>query len=388
MGGIRGLRLAVSLLAMVATLAFAAPASALSNYPDRTWMTNGAVHAIAKAGNVIYIGGKFTELRSSGAADATVIPVQNLAAVDATTGKGISTWKPQANGTVYALATSPTGDKVYAGGAFTTVNGQTASKLAALHPSTGALDTTFRGRLWSGDTTSVRALLTTPTRIYLGGHFTSVNGIARNRLAALDYTGRLDAAWDPSANGGVLELALSPDGSDLYAAGHFTSIDGLPRQRLARVDAATGELDLWNPAVPVGGDYGNGLAVTATHVFIGFSGSQHLDSYDTVTGGQLWTFHLGGDIKTLTLWGHRVVFGGHFTTIRDEFGNSWKRPRIASVGFDGSVHEDWIPYITGDWDGPYALHATGAGPGSQLYIGGSFKYLSGRAQHWFGRFTE
>ena len=66
--------------------------------------------------------------------------------------------------------------------------------------------------------------------IYLGGSFTSVDGSARNRLAACDAaTGNL-LPWNPSANGVVRALKVSPAGTRVYVGGDFTQSAGDPRQ--------------------------------------------------------------------------------------------------------------------------------------------------------------
>ena len=99
--------------------------AALSDTPDDTWMTNGQVYTIAKSGNTIYIGGKFRSVRqcppgqSCGA--GSVVNVLNLAALDATTGAAIKTFRPQVGAPgeaafVYGLAVA--GGKLWVAGKF------------------------------------------------------------------------------------------------------------------------------------------------------------------------------------------------------------------------------------------------------------------------------
>src|ERR1043166_1644149 len=45
-------------------------------------------------------------------------------------------------------------------------------------------------------------------KILIGGDFTSVLGVARNRIARLNPDGTVDTAFDPNANGMVNSLAL------------------------------------------------------------------------------------------------------------------------------------------------------------------------------------
>lgn len=83
-------------------------AAALSSSPDpRTLQTDGAVRTILRVGSKIYIGGSFTSVAGK--------PRSNLAAINANTGR-LTGWAPKANGQVRALAASPNGTRIYAGG--------------------------------------------------------------------------------------------------------------------------------------------------------------------------------------------------------------------------------------------------------------------------------
>ncbi|GII99195.1 PKD domain-containing protein [Sediminihabitans luteus] len=93
---------------------------------------------------------------------------------------------------------------------------------------------------------------------YAGGSFTSArpagspagsNETPRANLMRYNLeTGALDASWNPGANGRVLAMAVSPDGTRLYVAGAFTQIAGQARYRLAAFDTATGQLVAnWRP---------------------------------------------------------------------------------------------------------------------------------------------
>ena len=80
----------------------------------------------ARRGGGWYIGGSFTSVGG--------IPRSNLARVAADL--SVSTWNPNANFYVLALAVS--GSTVYAGGGFTSIGGQTRHYIAALDAVTGA----------------------------------------------------------------------------------------------------------------------------------------------------------------------------------------------------------------------------------------------------------
>ncbi|MEO8293844.1 MAG: hypothetical protein ABI635_12000, partial [Actinomycetota bacterium] len=72
----------------------AVPASALSTSADvGPWMANGRVYASVLAGNTLYIGGTFTKVQAL-ANGGDSYAANNLAAIDVTTGVGISSFTP------------------------------------------------------------------------------------------------------------------------------------------------------------------------------------------------------------------------------------------------------------------------------------------------------
>jgi hypothetical protein len=54
----------------------------------------------------------------------------------------------------------------------------------------------------------VSAIVVSGNKIYLGGYFTHVDGVQRNRLAALDATTGQLTSWNPNANDNVRSLGL------------------------------------------------------------------------------------------------------------------------------------------------------------------------------------
>src|SRR5205085_1325382 len=88
-------------------------------------------------------------------------------------------------------------------------------------------------------------------KILVGGTFTSVLSVARNRVARLNPDGTLDTSFDPNADGAVLSIAVQADGKILLGGG-FTSLSpngggAVTRNRIARLNA-DGTLDaLFDP---------------------------------------------------------------------------------------------------------------------------------------------
>ncbi len=141
---------------------------------------------------------------------------------------------------VKALALQPDG-KVLLGGYFTKVNGVSRNNIVRLNAD-GSLDTAFNPVTGANDLVYAMALQP-DGRILLGGNFTSVNGIGRNRIARLNADGSLDTSFNPGsgANLAVAAMVLQPDGKILLG-GNFTSVNGVVRNRIARLDA-DGSLD-------------------------------------------------------------------------------------------------------------------------------------------------
>ncbi len=77
----------------------------------------------------------------------------------------------------------------------------------------------------------------------MGGTFTAVSGVARNRLARLNTDGTLDAGFVPDPNGTVASVAVQADGNILIGGG-FTTVGGVTRNSIARLanDPATQSL--------------------------------------------------------------------------------------------------------------------------------------------------
>lgn len=181
-----------------------------------------------------------------------------------------------ANNIIYAFAFSPDGSTLYIGGAFTSIGGQTRNRIAAISTSTGVVTSFDPNILPNGS--SVRSLAISPdgSKLYMSGSFSTVGGVARARLAAVNTAdGTVISAFDPNANNLSYALVLSSDGSTLYAGGAFTTVGGTARNRLAAINTSNGTL---------------------------------VSSFNPNAGGSVQSLALSSD-------GSRLYAGGDFTTI-------------------------------------------------------------------------
>ena len=128
-------------------------------------------------GDTVYVGGQFGTVRN--ASGAVVGSRANLAAFDKDTGRLRTTFTANTNGIVYALATD--GTNLYIGGSFTTVNGVPKARSAAVDPATGAVRTG-----WTANASSiVYGLSVGGDRLFMSGAFGNVNNTPRPRAAAV-----------------------------------------------------------------------------------------------------------------------------------------------------------------------------------------------------------
>ena len=214
------------------------------------------VYTLTVSGGTIYAGGIFTSVRDG----ETRVARDHLAAFDAATGALSLTWHPETNEAVAALAAA--GSLVYAGGAFTAVNGTTVrDHLAAFNGTTGAA-TAWNPQLDG----SALALAVGATAVYVGGQFTHVNGgTERNHAAAFKRETGAATAWNPNVDEAVYALAIS--GSQIVAGGNFQHVDGTtPRSYLASFNDTSGAPTAWNPSLE---EFTTTLAASGSQVFVG-----------------------------------------------------------------------------------------------------------------------
>jgi PKD repeat protein len=231
-----------------------------------TVQINGVAWQQVIVGNTVYVAGSFSTARPAGAAaGVSTVPRSNLLAYDIRTGNLITTWAPSLNAQALAIAASPDGSRIYVGGDFTSVNGASAWRIAAINATTGALIPSFLPK----PDAKVRAIVASGSTVYFGGLFSSVGTSARSRLAAARASDGALLPWAPSATGasGVNAMVVSPDGSQVVAGGSFTALNGSssPGYGLGAVDATTGALLPWavNSVVRDAGSYSAIMSLAA-----------------------------------------------------------------------------------------------------------------------------
>ena len=210
-----------------------------------TWQINGVVWSQAIVGNTVYVTGSFTKARPPGVpvGGAGEVAAQNIFAYDVRTGEPVAGFSHALNGQGLVIRGSADGSRVYVGGDFTEVDGVARGHIAAFNTATGAL------LPWAPNIGGqVRGLAVTPSTVYVGGNYPSANGVLRTHLAAFQVSNAAITDWAPAVagtGGYVWAMVMSPDQSQVVVGGSFTTLNGMAAYGMGALDATTGATRPW-----------------------------------------------------------------------------------------------------------------------------------------------
>jgi uncharacterized delta-60 repeat protein len=280
------------------------------------------------------------------------------------------------NNYVLSIALQPDG-KALIGGGFSFVNNTERNRIARLNAD-GTLDTAFNPDVgsfpWGGVFSIV---LQSDGKILIGGDFTSVGGITRNRIARLNADGTFDTGFNPNANSPVQPIAVQPDGKILIG-GQFTSVGGTARNRIARLNA-DGTLDTGFD--PNANSTANSIAVQPDGKII--VGGQFTTVGGTArnyiarlnTNGTLDTGfnpNANGSVVSLALQSDgKIIIGGQFTSV-----GGTTRNRIARLNADGTLDTGFDPNAS---SGVSSISIQSDG---KILIGGQFTSVGGTTRRY------
>jgi hypothetical protein len=343
--------------------------------PSASWTPgfNGQVNTLTVSGGSVYAGGAFTSVQIGSSGSVR----HRLASISpAGSALTLSSWDPNAGNTVKALSTD--GTNFYAGGSFLVLNGVTRDNAAEFAGPAGSPsdDVTTWNPNVNGSVDAVA--VDSGGNIYLGGSFTSVDGTARSNLAAVT-AGATQALlpWNATTNGTVDALTVDPNSGIVYFGGSFTQVDGNVESNLGAVDGTVG-LQSWSPATGTDGPVdavllSNGLLYVGGQFANVVDGSLvtevagNLAAVNSTTGvlDATWAPGTNGPVDTLATAGSQIYLGGTFTAVDGNSANY-----LASVDATDGFLSTWAPLV----DGPVlALTSTI----STLYAGGSFAQVDG-----------
>ncbi|MBA2532891.1 MAG: delta-60 repeat domain-containing protein [Nocardioidaceae bacterium] len=202
------------------------PVNYTPNLVSNTVVSHPAIYALAQSGSTLFAGGAFNAVENSNR--TTTYTRTHIMSFSATSG-AMTSFAPTLNGPVWTIVAD--GSSVYVGGQFTTVNGVARRGIVKLNATTGAVDTSFNASLNSGKVNEARLV---NGRLIIGGTFSK-------KLMALNPTTGADTGFinvpitgSVAANAGstdIYRFAVNPAGDRLVALGNFTSVAGQTRYR-------------------------------------------------------------------------------------------------------------------------------------------------------------
>lgn len=294
------------------------------------------LHTFTSVGNSkldfggIFLGGNFTAYK--GTAANNIIKVNGAGDRDTSFNYGTGF-----NGGVHAIALDTISNGIYVGGAFTTYNGISANRIIKL-TSTGARDTTFYAITGFNDIVRTIAV-DLSGRVYVGGDFTTFDYNARNRIVRLLSGGQIDNTFNTVSaltgfDNSVRQITLR--NNRVYTAGNFTSYKGETRNRYASLDLT-----------------GNTISPFASGT--GFNNSVETFAFDN---------------------NENIYYAGNFTGYR-----GFPETRVISLksnGFSSNSFSENLPPAFQRLTVQGSISSTGSLSATNFSTGSNFNYLAGR----------
>jgi hypothetical protein len=359
------------MLAFATLVAAAAPAGALpATTPAETLGTNGIVRSFAQVGNVLWVGGKFTQLVNR-QGQVVRSGLNGLAALDAATGAiaaGVTVPNlTGSNAIVWDLSTD--GSQVYAAGTFGHAGG--SKNLLELDGLTGQVGQVFKAP-------ALKTVLVDGNAVLGGG--AKMDAWTRDgaKLAGfVSTTTQVDPTIRAHNTPNMYsDIAPMPGGGWLAACKCDWVLNPGEQANDATIEKAivrllpTGAVQHgWNQEIKAdGAAFGWRLMVDADGVVLAAGGSDYTQklSFD---GEQIWKTDTNGSSQTVIRLGDRYVVGGHFRCVA----NNVFHPRLVALTLSGARDPSWVIPVTPAYNGVWALHALG----NSLWVGGEFTKVGG-----------
>jgi hypothetical protein len=348
------------------TTVVTAPPHLYSENPLNGWGQDGIAYSVDMQGNAVYVGGDFSHAVKGNQSVARA----NVMAVQRDTGDLLPGFVANTDGIVHSVLSD--GTSVYIGGEFTTINGVAKSRLAKVDAVTGAVDPSFTANAPN----FVSDLLLWGNKLYVVGEFGQINGVTRKGAALVDKaTGAVDPTFDPAADLRVNTVAMNPAGTKLYLGGVFQSVGGSGHPWLTEVAPTTGKVQ--GPVFTAVQDYVRDVTVGPDGLVYAAVGGKQNSAYafDPTTGKQKWREHANGDVQAVKYSNGYVFFGFHdgFTIngVR-----SFTLRILAANPQTGALAPGFMPE-SGAYPGVLTIDADG----SYLAVGGYFGRMGGESVH-------
>lgn len=209
-----------------------------------------------------------------------------------------------------------------------------------------------------------------------------------------DISGPIPGFPQIDSNGVIYSIALSEDERILYVGGEFSSVGGIERHNLAAIDTSTYQVTDWSPSAEGGPVYV--IEFSGNSVYVGGSFNDITDvSGDTIITGEFAKISANGMVDTNcfpsidSTWKYpSSVYSIEVTPEYIYVGGSFDRVgRIKVTGlvrlnrYSCEFDDTWVPSIQGLEERVLTILAEE----EWIYVGGSFSEVNGTAVNSFAR---
>ena len=380
--------------------------------------TNGTVNILKQHNQNVFIGGSFTQIEGITSNNFAHLSLENnvvaantslnsisevfafnikdnnlyigsatgVSALNLTSGS-MTNFNPQTSGAVKSISSLE--EKIFVGGDFSFIRGQSRNSLAAINRVTGDADdfnpkVTLPSYFGSG----IHSQAVIGDTLYIGGDFISVGTLSRLGLAAINIsTAEVVSEFQADTNGSV--YTITTDGIRLFVGGKFDDIGGVSRNLLAAIYPTTGSVDPYfngHLGGTVGSRYVQDLKLSpdnsklfvAGRIYISSFPNDNLISLNATTGSYNATFNFDFNYPTtsLNIINDILYVGGWFENIN--FSNT--RVKLSSIDLTTELltnfneNSSTDPLLTGPNEDIYTLTSKD----SSLFVLGQFTAINGQ----------
>ncbi len=270
----------------------------------------------------------------------------------------------------YGLAAIPFNGKIYIGGQFTKAGSVNAMGIASVSNGTWTplAQLRYPNVGWQSDL--VRAIVTTPRYVFIGGNFETIASTVCNHIAAYDKELGTWTSLGAGVDGYVYSLAVQ--GNTLVVGGDFNHAGSIPAEHIATYNISTGQWSalgagVIRPPWAIATD-GSSIYAAAYNPLINGTFYDILGRWDGSKWNSFGNGLRSGSIDALAWQGSTLYAGGPFAVTDD----GTVVDGIAEIQSSGS----WTPLNSGlGGFGGYAYAL--AVSGDSLYVGGEFTEADG-----------
>jgi len=331
----------------------------LSNYLlDSNLAFNGTIRTIVHNEGINYVGGTFTKI--SYLTGSAVI-------VDNTDGEFAAGF-PKVNGKVNVIIPDGQGGW-FIGGEFTRVGGLVRNRIAQINAS--GFVTSFAPNVNIGRYPYIYDMVLHQGKLYVSGSFQGINDDFRSYVACLDLNGNL-TPWKPKVDDEVYSIAIA--GDTIYLGGNFRYINDTKRDFAGAVSINDASLASWNPEA---NNFVRSIEINSDKIYLGGAFTRLKGETINRLGivkinGLLesWYPNVNNVVESISIKNSRIYIGGRFTRV-----NNLNRLYLASFDLSGTL-QNWTPSADGNVFFVDFFN-------DKLYVAGAFNKINGQDRAGF-----